>query len=306
MEEQNKWTRCKQFVSTVFSFYTSAEMELTSVAVAYYMLVSLFPILLTLANLLPYFPFDIQLILGLLADFIPERLYPMASSFVTNILTQPSTSWLGISILTTLWTLSRSMIILQKAFNKAYGINEHRDFVTGHLIGIFLGISLQILIILSITMLAFGHSIATYIDTILGWSGDWLKEVMSYTQPLVYVTLFVSLMLFYFVLPNVKIKKVRYVLPGTLFVLVTMFSVGQLFTIYVNNYATKLLDFRMVTAVIFLAFMVWFILIAQVLIMGAVLNASVQFLHVREFQIRDGNIVSIMKRVKKKFFSKTS
>lgn len=306
MEEQNKWTRCKQFVSTVFSFYTSAEMELTSVAVAYYMLVSLFPILLTLANLLPYFPFDIQLILGLLADFIPERLYPMASSFVTNILTQPSTSWLGISILTTLWTLSRSMIILQKAFNKAYGINEHRDFVTGHLIGIFLGISLQILIILSITMLAFGHSIATYIDAILGWSGDWLKEVMSYTQPLVYVTLFVSLMLFYLVLPNVKIERVRYVLPGTLFVLVTMFSVGQLFTVYVNNYATKLLDFRMVTAVIFLAFMVWFILIAQVLIMGAVLNASVQFLHVREFQIRDGNIVSIMKRVKKKFFSKTS
>ena len=54
-------------------------------AVAYYLLISIFPILLTLANLLPYFPFDVDAILSVLAEFIPEKIYPTVSNFVTNI-----------------------------------------------------------------------------------------------------------------------------------------------------------------------------------------------------------------------------
>lgn len=119
-EEGQKIKRTENILFNLFSYYKSAEIEITSVAVAYYLLISIFPILLTLANLLPYFPFDVDAILSVLAEFIPEKIYPTVSNFVTNILTT-SSSWLGIAILTTLWTLSNSMMILQKAVNKAYG-----------------------------------------------------------------------------------------------------------------------------------------------------------------------------------------
>lgn len=105
MRKVKKLEGLKTFFSTFFSYYKSAEIEITSVAVAYYLLISIFPILLTLANLLPYFPFDVDAILSVLAEFIPEKIYPTVSNFVTNILTKPSSSWLGIAILTTLWTL---------------------------------------------------------------------------------------------------------------------------------------------------------------------------------------------------------
>ncbi|HEL2402819.1 TPA: YihY/virulence factor BrkB family protein [Streptococcus suis] len=291
----------KTFCSTFFSFYRNADIDVTSVAVAYYLLIGIFPILLTLANLLPYFPFDIDLVLSVVAEFVPDRLYPSVSDFITSILTKPSSSWLGISIATTLWTLSRSMTILQKAVNKAYGINEHRDFIVGHLIGIFLGIGLQIIILLSMTLLTFGQVIISYLSQLFPLDNQWLKGLLSQTQLVGLIALFAGLIMLYFFLPNIRIQKIRYILPGTSFVLLVMTSVGKLFTIYVDNYANRLLDFRMVTAVIFLVFMLWFIFMAQVLIVGAVINASVQSMQVEEFHARDGDIVSILNRIKSRF-----
>lgn len=291
----------KTFCSTFFSFYRNADIDVTSVAVAYYLLIGIFPILLTLANLLPYFPFDIDLVLSVVAEFVPDRLYPSVSDFITSILTKPSSSWLGISIATTLWTLSRSMTILQKAVNKAYGINEHRDFIVGHLIGIFLGIGLQVIILLSMTLLTFGQVIISYLSQLFPLDNQWLKGLLSQTQLVGLIALFAGLIMLYFFLPNIRIQKIRYILPGTSFVLLVMTSVGKLFTIYVDNYANRLLDFRMVTAVIFLVFMLWFIFMAQVLIVGAVINASVQSMQVEEFHARDGDIVSILNRIKSRF-----
>lgn len=291
----------KTFCSTFFSFYRNADIDVTSVAVAYYLLIGIFPILLTLANLLPYFPFDIDLVLSVVAEFVPDRLYPSVSDFITSILTKPSSSWLGISIATTLWTLSRSMTILQKAVNKAYGINEHRDFIVGHLIGIFLGIGLQVIILLSMPLLTFGQVIISYLSQLFLLDNQWLKGLLSQTQLVGLIALFAGLIMLYFFLPNIRIQKIRYILPGTSFVLLVMTSVGKLFTIYVDNYANRLLDFRMVTAVIFLVFMLWFIFMAQVLIIGAVINASVQSMQVEEFHARDGDIVSILNRIKSRF-----
>ncbi|HEM5490920.1 TPA: YihY/virulence factor BrkB family protein [Streptococcus suis] len=291
----------KTFCSTFFSFYRNADIDVTSVAVAYYLLISIFPILLTLANLLPYFPFDIDGILSVVKEFVPERLYPSVSAFMISVLTKPSTSWLGISIATTLWTLSRSMTILQKAVNKAYGLNEYRDFIIGHLIGIFLGIGLQVIILLSMTILTFGQVIVSYIRELFQLEHAWIAGIFSQTQLIGLLALFTALCMLYFFLPNVRIKKIRYVLPGAAFVLLTMMSVGNFFALYVDNYANRLLDFRMVTAVIFLVFMLWFIFMAQVLIIGAIINASVQSMQVEEFHARDGDIVSILNRIKGKF-----
>ena len=84
-----------------------------------------------------------------------------------------------------------------------------------------------------------------------------------------------------------------------------MATTGKLFSLYLDNYANRIFDFRSATAVIFLVFMVWFIFMAQILIIGAVVNASVHKLKLGDIQSRDGDIVSIFKRAKAKY-KKTS
>ncbi|HFI0149594.1 TPA: YihY/virulence factor BrkB family protein [Streptococcus suis] len=301
MKKQTLKSQCKQFFASFFSFYMSAELDITSVAVAYYLIISIFPILMTLANLLPYLSIDVNQILAVVVEIFPEKLYPSVSRLIVNILTQPSSSWLGISIFTTLWTISRSMTALQKAVNKAYGVNQHRDFIIGHVVGVFLGIALQLIIMLGVAALTFGQTLQNIIRSTFSMKDSWISEIISQTQPIAYLTLFLALMMLYFFLPNVRIKKIRYVLPGTLFVLIVMGTMGHVFGYYVDSYASRLLDFRFVTSVIFLVLMLWFVFMANILITGAVFNATVQSMQIDEFDARSGDIVSILNRLKARF-----
>ena len=254
-----------------------------------------------LASLLPYFQFDVNQILAILEDLFPEKLYPTVAGLVSSALTQPSSSWLGISIVTTLWAISRSMSALQKAFNKAYGVEEHRDFIIRHIVGIFLGIGLQLIITLSVLVLAFGKTVLQTLQRFLDLDHATYLELANQTTPIIYMALFLALLMLYFFLPNVRIKKIRFVLPGAIFVMVVMGTIGNLFAIYVNSYADRLMDFRFVTSVVILVLMLWFVFMANILITGAVLNATVQSLFVDEFYTRDGDVVSILNRIKARF-----
>ena len=301
MRKKEKPSKIRQFFKTFLSLYMSADMDITGVAVAYYIIVSVFPALMLLASLLPYFQFNVSQILTILKDLFPKQIYPTVANLVSTALTQPSTSWLGISIITTLWAISRSMSALQKAFNKAYGVEEHRDFIISHIVGIFLGIGLQLIIILSVLVLAFGKTVLQTLQRFLDLDHATYLELANQTTPIIYMALFLALLMLYFFLPNIRIKKIRFVLPGAIFVMVVMGTIGNLFAIYVNSYADRLMDFRFVTSVVILVLMLWFVFMANILITGAVLNATVQSLFVDEFYTRDGDVVSILNRIKARF-----
>lgn len=306
MKEETLFEKVKSFFGSFFSFYRSAEVDLTSVAVAYYLLISGFPILLTLANLLPYFPFDVEEILAILKEFIPSQFSGTVLPTVRLLLTQRSSSWLGISIMTTLWTVSKSMMILQKAVNKAYGVTDHRNVILARIVGVLMGLGLQTILILSITLLTFGQAIVQFIRSNLGIDNDWLLGIFSQVQWIAYLALAVSLIMFYYVLPNVKIPKLRYVLPGPAFVLGVFIGLGNMLATYVQRSADKMVDVRLVTSLVFLVVMIWFILLSHLLIVGAVLNATVQSRQEGEFEQRSGDMKETWKALKRFFIRKQS
>lgn len=301
MKEKKASSKFREFIKTFLSFYMSADIDITSVAVAYYIIVSVFPALMLLASLLPYFQFNVSQVLGVIEELFPKQIYPTVANLVSTALTQPSSSWLGISIVSTLWAISKSMAALQKAFNKAYGVIENRDFIITHVVGIFLGIGLQLIITLSVLVLAFGKTVLQTLQHFLDLEQAIYLDLANQTTPIIYLALFLALLMLYFFLPNVRIKKIRFVVPGAIFVMVVMGTVGNLFAIYVNSYAARLMDFRFVTSVVILVLMLWFVFMASILITGAVLNATVQRMLVGEFSTRAGDIFTVFNRLKARF-----
>ena len=126
--------RENQFLREFFRFYKEADSELSSVAVAYYWLISVFPLLLIVVNILPYFHIPVTDFLTAIKDMLPETLYDVVAKVMREVLTQPSTGLLSFSVLSALWTFSKSMNFLQIAFNKAYGVAKSRgaDFSSRH------------------------------------------------------------------------------------------------------------------------------------------------------------------------------
>lgn len=288
------------FISHFLRFYQGSDLDLSSIAVAYYLLVAIFPLFFLLSALLPYLQINIGDILNFLEGALPEEVYLYLSGIVRNILTTPSSGWLGISILTTLWTFSQSMIILEKAFNKAYGIDAHRDLIIGRLIGLLVGFFLQLALFLLVSVGIFGDAILNFIDGLIDIDRVAFERFLSWTQPAIYLGFVFVILILYLILPNVRIKKYRYAFPGTVFVSAILALTTNLISLYLSRYMDRFESFQLVSYVVILMIMLWFIIIARLLIIGAVLNASYQAVAEgsANFSLRRGSLAQVIKKYK--------
>ena len=267
-------------------YYQASDSELTSVAVAYYWLISIFPLLMIVVNILPYFQIPISNFLLTIKEFLPDTIYDVVAKIVREVLTQPSTGLLSFAILSALWTFSKSMNFLQKAFNKAYGIAKNRGIISHQLMSLLVSLGLQILFALALFLSMFGHMLLDLVKNYWKSESSLFAYLQDFTGPLIYVFLFTILIMLYYFLPNVKVGRIRYVLPGSLFVLLTLISLLTIFSAYFTNYVNYLVDVRFFSSIIVVVMMFWFIIIAKILIIGAVINASVQSLKDPDFKAK--------------------
>lgn len=268
----------KPLLKAFLHYYQASDSELTSVAVAYYWLISIFPLLLVVINILPYFQIPVSNFLKVVNEFLPDTMYDVVAKIITEVLTQPSTGLLSFAVLSALWTFSKSMNYLQKAFNKAYGVAKSRGLIYQQLMSLLVSFGLQILFACALFLSVFGRILLDFLKNY--WQSDnpifvYLEDL---TGPLVFTLIFAILVIFYYFLPNVKVPRIRYVLPGSIFVLLTLVLILNIFSASVNHYINNLVEVRFVSSIIFVVTMFWFILLAKILIIGAVINASVQSL----------------------------
>ena len=266
-------------------YYQASDSELTSVAVAYYWLISIFPLLMIVVNILPYFQIPISNFLLTIKEFLPDTVYEVVAKIAREVLTQPSTGLLSFAILSALWTFSKSMDFLQKAFNKAYGVAKNRGIISHQLMSLLVSFGLQILFALALFLSMFGHMLLDFLKSHWQVEDSILSYLQDFTGPLIYALLFAILIMLYYFLPNVKVTRIRYILPGSAFVVLTIVSLLNIFSVYFNNYVNYLVDVRFFSSIIVVVMMFWFILIAKILIIGAVINASVQSLKDPNFGI---------------------
>ena len=274
----------KPLLKAFLHYYQVSDSELTSVAVAYYWLISIFPLLMIAVNILPYFQIPISNFLLTLKELLPDTIYDVVAKIAREVLTQPSAGLLSFAVISALWTFSKSMNFLQKAFNKAYGIAKNRGIISHQLMSLLVSLGLQILFALALFLSMFGHMLLDLLKNYWKSESSLFAYLQDFTGPLIYTFLFAILIMLYYFLPNVKVSRIRYVLPGSLFVFVTLISLLTIFSAYFNNYVNYLVDVRFFSSIIVVVMMFWFIIIAKILIIGAVINASVQSLKDPDFK----------------------
>ena len=281
------WIRLTErpLIKAFLHFYKESDSELTSVAVAYYWLISIFPLIMIVGNIVPYFQIPISNFLIALKEFLPDSMFEVIEKIVREVLTQPSTGLLSFSVLSALWTFSKSMDFLQKAFNKAYGVAKNRGLISHQLMSLLVSFGLQVLFALALFLSMFGQMLLNFLKNY--WQSDSIlfDYLQDFTGPIIYILLFAILVMLYYFLPNVKVTSIRYILPGSIFVLVTLMLFLNIFSTSINTYVNHLVDVRFFSSIIVVVIMFWFILIAKILILGAVINASVLSLEDPRYKI---------------------
>ena len=306
MKKFIKWLLERPCIKGVMRFYMASESDITSIAVAYYLLISILPLLLIAANILPYFKIRPTQILLTLREVLPASMYRIVLQVISSVLTKPSTGLLSFSIISALWVSSQCIAYLQRAFNKSYGVEKERGIIWSRIFSVLISFALQGLFGLSLLLTMFGRMIIRSVYQFFEFDESLYIRLLTITGPSVYLLLFLTLLMLYYTLPNIKIPKFRYVFPGAIFVTVILYVTLNIFWKYVDRYITNFLDARFFGSVLLAVIMFWFILVAKVLIIGCILNASVQYAIEAKFETRDGDVVAKYQSSRVAFHQKKS
>ncbi|EIZ4012722.1 YihY/virulence factor BrkB family protein [Listeria monocytogenes] len=238
---------------------------------AYYMLFSIFPMLLIAATLLAYLHIDKDSVFNMIKEFAPDQIMDFLEENLNNLLTQKNGGLLSIGIIATLWSASNGMNAVMKSLNKAYGITNKRNYVVQRLLSMFFTLAMLATVGATLLLLVFGQQIGMFLINHLNFSEDFLSFWNNLRWTVTLIVIFVVFTFLYWVAPNRRSTLIS-VLPGALFSTIgwTVASVG--FAYYVNNFGNYSATYGSIGVIIIL--MLWFYLTGIILMIGGELNAT--------------------------------
>ncbi|MGX7195570.1 YihY/virulence factor BrkB family protein [Enterococcus olivae] len=263
----------KRFIQTVQARVTESEMTNYSIVVAYYLLLSLFPLLIAVGNVLPFLEIDPNTVLPYLQEIIPETVYEFLGPAIQDLLTQGSGGLLSISAIATLWSASQSINALQKALNKVYGVEERGNFIITRIVSVFIIVLLLIAIVGVTIVVGSGKLILDSLQPIFQFSDNIISTFQTVKWPLTIITMLVIMGVIYWIVPNVKVRW-RSVLPGAAFATVGWMLLSQVFGLYAKYFAARVSGYQIIGS--FVVLMLWLNFAAMIIILGGIINAVVE------------------------------
>ncbi|GGN53999.1 YihY/virulence factor BrkB family protein [Oceanobacillus indicireducens] len=238
---------------------------------AYFFLLSLFPFLLFLFNLIGYFSLNEEVILQTIVDYAPPQVYDLIESNIESMLQIQSGGLLSVGIIGTLWAASNGVNAVRKALNRAYEIKPKRIFIIYRLLSILLTIGMFFVVIVALLLPVFGKMIGEYFFSWLGFSAEFLQIWETFRWVTSSIIFFIVLVALYRLTPNRRVY-FRHIVWGALFSTVGFQLVSWAFSFYVGTLGNYSTTYGSLGTVIVL--MIWFYLFGMIVLIGGVLNAS--------------------------------
>lgn len=244
---------------------------------AYYFLLSLFPLLVSVATLLPYFNINPETIKPYIEILLPLPVFDVIMPMVDSLLTTVRGGLLSLGIFTTLWSASKIIKHMQAGIDAAYGVKEKSTYIISRIISV-ITLILAILLLLALTVVfSFGETLLLRFATISGWAVSLLHNLNTIKWPLPICMLLLTVVLIYISTPNLKLR-IRDVLPGSILSMGFMIGSVQIFALYINYAVQPLSAYGTLSS--FFILMLWTRFMGYILLIGAVLNATLyELLH---------------------------
>lgn len=265
-----------RLIQIIVERFAGAEVPTTSVIIAYYLLLSLFPLLIAVGNLLPLLNITPELVLGYLDIIVPPPVLDFLSPIITGLLQSPSGGLLSVGAIGAVWSATRGISYLQKAMNKAYGVPD-ANFIAKRVVSLVTIVAMMVFFAAFVLFFSIGDMLITaFIPTFppLQAFNDILTDLK---WPVTVAFIFCILVIVYKVTPDVKIK-LKNTLPGAAFATIGLLALAQAFTLFLRFSAQRFSSYGALAT--FFVLMFWLNFSAMLVILGAVLNASIsQYYH---------------------------
>jgi membrane protein len=244
-------------------------------AVAYNFTLAVFPAILFLFTLIPYIPIqnmEVQ-IMGFMHDAIPEPLYDFAATTIYDIINRKQGGILSFGFILALITATNGMGALITAFNTADQAYENRGFFKTKGIAIMLTILLSFVLFLAVLIIIVGDFVVDWLhDTILFRDSFtvFLLDVLRYG--VMFATFTLAVAIIYRFAPKIN-HGWRFFNLGAVMSSFLIIASTYGFSFYLSHFGSYNKLYGSIGTII--ALMIWFYLVALLLIFGFELNLSI-------------------------------
>jgi membrane protein len=261
--------RRAEFVQNVWREMDKDRIWGRAAELAFYLILSLFPLLICILTLLTFFHGARELAIQYLARVFPEEALTLIKNWVAELFESRSGGVLSFGLLFSLWSASTGFAALMDVLNTAYEVKEGRSFLRARATAMTLTLALTLLVVSGLALVIYGR-------TLIGWLLQQINiELSSAWSVLTYISglalLYSALALTYNFAPNVD-RKANRVWPGTFFGIAGILIVSYLFSLYLKFGPSYNATYGSLGAVVVL--MLWLYLTGVVIIIGAEINSE--------------------------------
>ncbi|MBD8028656.1 YihY/virulence factor BrkB family protein [Ureibacillus sp. Re31] len=266
-------TTGKGFIQDLIVRMRDVDISGMGAQLAYFFLLSFFPLLIFMVTLLPYLDLEEEHVFDFIQSIVPTEVFLLTQGTITEILTtHQGGGLLSIGIIGTIWSASRGVNALIKTLNDAYETKRNPGFINRAWSLVFT-IALVFLILLALLIPILGHQFAFSLFNYLGVE-ETFSEFWRFVRWIIPpILIFIVLNLMYWIIPNTEPRlHMISVLPGAFFSTVSWVVLIYGFSYYVNHFGNYTSTYGSIAGIIIL--MLWLYFTGMILIFGGLLNAT--------------------------------
>ncbi len=262
-----KW----EFVKDLIKRLKADDISGLAAQLAYFFLLSLFPLFIFLFTLVVYLPYSQEEILRTLQTFAPTESMDIIQESLNEVM-QGNVKLLSFGIFATIWSASHGLNSIISAFNRAYDVTETRSYFVARSMSIMLTIAMIFVFIVALLLPLFGKQIGFFLFSTFGFSEQFIQVWNMLRWMISSIVLFIVFTMLYWMAPNKKIKCVS-VLPGSIFATIGWVGSSLIFSFYVDKLGNYTTTYGSLGGIIVL--MIWFYLSGMIIIIGGEINAAI-------------------------------
>lgn len=275
-EKRVRQRKVKNFCALFLRHFQMAQISSSAATLAYYTLLSIFPAVLIVGNLLPMIGVNARSVLAYLQTAIPDSVYSFIKPIVYDFLQHGSGGMLTTGAIVALWSTSQGIAAFQRSVNHAYGVAENQNPVMNRVVSFIWMLVVIVILLALVVAYGVGEQILRHLQPIFHYRMVYIRIFAQYKWPVTFFGLFVALTLLYYFVPNARVR-LRYVMVGALIVTLCWMALARVFSLYAGLLNTRLTSNKTISA--FIVMMIWLDFSGMLVMFGATVNATLQEAH---------------------------
>lgn len=238
-----------------------------SASAAFFMFLSLIPMLLLICSILPYTPVTEADLMEIMAEILPTSLVPLAINTVADVYDK-SPAVISLSAVAIIWSAGKGMLAVIRGLNAIQGQTKPQNYFVQRFRASIYTVILLIVILVSLIIGVFGSAIGVVLEQKFGGISLFSPLFSNLRLLIVLAVLILFFTALFTWIPNGK-QEWKTQVVGASFVSIAWSVFSYVFSIYVNRFTGNSVYGNMTTVVVL---MLWFYFAFYLLFLGALIS----------------------------------